>query len=178
MSENLNKYEGMFLLNNSKVPQGQGAGIRLVSSLLEKRDARIKQIDVWDERKLAYPIEHQKRGTYVLAHFEAPSASVDLIHRDVNITEGVMRALILRHGRGFPPFPKCQGEKGGRREEGAGGAGEAAEQPPRKKAAEAESVPEKVPAGAAPPEGGTSGEKAAGPAENTGPDGGGGDKAS
>jgi len=100
----MNKYEGMFLLNNSKVGTEPGSATKLVSDLLTKHGATPVRVDVWDERKLAFPIEDQKRGTYVLAHFEAEGGVVKSVTHDVNISEDIMRSLMVRHETEFPTF--------------------------------------------------------------------------
>lgn len=99
-----NKYEGMFLLNNSKISPETGGATRPVQDLLAKHGASVVRCDVWDERKLAYPIKDQKRGTYVLAHFEAPPTNVKGLSHDLNINEDIMRALLVRHELEFPTF--------------------------------------------------------------------------
>jgi small subunit ribosomal protein S6 len=50
----------------------------------------------WDERKLAYEINKQKRGTYVIAFFKAPGSAVAALERDVNLSEQVLRVLVTR----------------------------------------------------------------------------------
>jgi small subunit ribosomal protein S6 len=98
------KYEGMFLLNNGRISAEGGGATGVVDALLKKHGASVVRVDVWDERKLAYPVEDQKRATYVLAHFEAPPASIAGLNHDVNISEDVLRWLPVRHELEFPPF--------------------------------------------------------------------------
>jgi len=98
-----NKYEGMFLVNNSKLAEEAGAGVGVVTEFLEKHSCNSVRTDVWDERKLAYPIARQKRGTYVLSHFEAGGESIDSMNREITIREDIMRALFVRHEE-FPEF--------------------------------------------------------------------------
>ncbi|MSR74716.1 MAG: 30S ribosomal protein S6 [Planctomycetes bacterium] len=96
MSAKLCKYEGMFVLHNSKVNAENGGGTQLVTGLIQKHHGQPVKVDLWDERKLAYPIKDQKRATYILAHFEAPPTSVAGLSHAVNISEDVMRALVVR----------------------------------------------------------------------------------
>jgi len=98
------KYEGMFLLDNSKVKADAAECCGVVSDLLKKHGANVVKIERWDERKLAYEIRGQKRATYVLAHFEmAPEKPAEL-RGDVNLSESFLRALVLNVGEDFPPF--------------------------------------------------------------------------
>src|SRR5262249_30854153 len=38
----------------------------------------------------------QKRGTYIIAFYEGPGASVAAIERDVNLSEDIIRVLVTR----------------------------------------------------------------------------------
>ncbi len=100
----MNKYEGMFLLDHGRLKNEPQRGIDEITTILEKHGAKVVQIGRWDERKLAYEINRQKRGTYILAHFEAPIESIDEVHGDVKLSENISRALIIRLGKVFPPF--------------------------------------------------------------------------
>jgi small subunit ribosomal protein S6 len=88
-------YEGMFLVDSALAAsdwQGVNDNIR---SILEKVDAEIVSIDKWDERKLAYDIRGKSRGTYILAYFRVDGPKVAQIERSVQLSEDIIRALIL-----------------------------------------------------------------------------------
>ena len=48
------------------------------------------------KRTEAYEIRGQKRGTYILVYFKAPGKDVAHIERDCNLSERILRTLILR----------------------------------------------------------------------------------
>ncbi len=48
----------------------------------------------WEERRLAYPINNQQRGTYLLVYFNAPTAEITPINRELNMAELVMRHMV------------------------------------------------------------------------------------
>jgi ribosomal protein S6 len=62
--------------------------------MIEKHGGQIQVIKRWDERKLAYEISKQKRGTYIIAFFKAPGGAIVHIERDVSLSEEVLRVLI------------------------------------------------------------------------------------
>ena len=88
-------YEGLFLL-----PQGAaadlGGAIENVRAILSRAQAEILLLSKWDERRLAYEINGQKRGTYLLAYFKVRGSQVANIERDCNLADDVLRVLILR----------------------------------------------------------------------------------
>lgn len=88
-------YEGMFLLDPARAAKDWAETEGLVTGVLGRYGAKILIKDRWDERKLAYPVKKQRRGTYLLAYFDAPSTAVSEVRRDLLLTDGVLRFLIL-----------------------------------------------------------------------------------
>src|SRR4051794_31827196 len=87
------KYEAMFLFP----PPGTTDLEAMVASargMIERHGGTVLHIKRWDERKLAYEIRKQKRGTYIIAYYQGPGASVGAIERDVNLSEDIIRVLI------------------------------------------------------------------------------------
>lgn len=60
-----------------------GAGEVLVSRL-------------WEERRLAYAINGQRKGTYWLIYFRGPSSMLTVLNREWEINEGILRHLVLK----------------------------------------------------------------------------------
>lgn len=88
-------YEGMFLLDSARAAKDWEGTEALVTGVLTRYGAKLLIKDRWDERKLAYPVKKQRRGTYYLAYFEAPTSALAEIRRDLQLTEGVLRFLML-----------------------------------------------------------------------------------
>jgi small subunit ribosomal protein S6 len=70
--------------------------MELVRKTLAKADAEIVSIRKWDERALAYTIRRCDRGTYILTYFRADGQKIRDIERDVQLSDRIMRALILK----------------------------------------------------------------------------------
>jgi ribosomal protein S6 len=89
-------YEAMFLVDPVDAAAWDDLSKHLVE-ILERHGAEIIGLTRWDERKLAYPVATRKRGTYVLSFFGLKNGdAVSLIERDCQLSEKVLRALILR----------------------------------------------------------------------------------
>ena len=88
-------YEGMFLLDSGQAVKDWEATVAGVTSVLERYGAELLLNGKWDERKLAYSIKKQKRGTYYLAYFTAPTDAIAKIRADLTLREEVLRFLIL-----------------------------------------------------------------------------------
>lgn len=91
----LNTYEGMFLFDPSVASKWDVVESE-VGRIMERAEAELIGAKKWDERRLAYEIEHRKRGCYVLALFKARGSSIAGIERDVQLSEKVLRLLVLR----------------------------------------------------------------------------------
>jgi len=89
------QYEAMFLFGPSATADLEGA-TTLARSMIERHGGSVILIKRWDERKLAYEVNGQKRGTYIIAYFNAPGNAVGPIERDVKLNEQVLRVMITK----------------------------------------------------------------------------------
>ena len=92
-------YEGLFLVDSALAASDWQGINNVIKKAIEKNDAEIVSLNKWDERKLAYEIEGKERGTYILCYFNAPPAKITLIEREVQLSELIMRVMILRTDR-------------------------------------------------------------------------------
>lgn len=88
-------YEAMFLIGQNVAADLTGV-IQHINEILARGNAEVIAMRKWDERRLAYEIRGQKRGLYILVYFRAPGPDVAHIERDCNLSEKVLRAMILR----------------------------------------------------------------------------------
>ena len=87
-------YEGMFLVSTKDLAS-EGEALKSVQEIITKRNGVVRDIRKWDERRLAYDVGPHHRGLYLLAHFEALGDAVPEIRRDCQLSERVIRVLIL-----------------------------------------------------------------------------------
>lgn len=90
-----NMYEGLFLFPVAATADLKGT-VEHLKEILAKADARVLSLRKWDERKLAYEIKGNKRGVYFLVYFEASRDRLDGITRDCNLSERILRAMMIR----------------------------------------------------------------------------------
>lgn len=88
-------YEAMLLLDNREVRKGWQALKEQVNGVFTKHGATIKSSRRWDERRLAYAIGRQLRGTYLLNYVEADTQALTAIRRDLEYADSVLRYLVL-----------------------------------------------------------------------------------
>ena len=57
---------------------------------------QIVKVSPWGRRRLAYPIDGQREGSYHIVLFDAPAEVVAEIEHSLNITEEVMRHMVVK----------------------------------------------------------------------------------
>ncbi len=89
-------YEGMFLLDSTKVALNWDESVEQVHSILAKHNAEIVATRQWDERRLAYAIEGHKKGSFLLTYFRTEGSAIREIEADCKLNELILRDLILK----------------------------------------------------------------------------------
>jgi small subunit ribosomal protein S6 len=89
------QYEAMFLFDPGFATDFANAE-KEIRRIMDRAEAEIVLCRRWDERKLAYEVEGRKRGVYVLTYFLAEPSRIRGIERDVQLSESVLRALVLQ----------------------------------------------------------------------------------
>ena len=94
-------YETVMVFSMKQGEDGIQALIEKFKALIEKH-ATLQSVDEWGKRKLAYLINKESEGYYVLMNFEAEAEFPAELDRIYKITDGVMRSLIIRKPEGAP----------------------------------------------------------------------------
>jgi small subunit ribosomal protein S6 len=88
-------YECMCLLDNREVRKGWQPLKDAVTGLFTKHGAKILSSRRWDERRLAYAMNGQHRGTYLLIYAAIDTKNVAAIRRDMQFNDALLRSLLL-----------------------------------------------------------------------------------
>jgi len=96
----LTKYEAMFLVDTSRANREWDEVVKHIHGLIKRNGGEISKSEKWAERRLAYPILGRKRATYILVHFEGDGSGIASLQRDCQLSEVVLRVLIVRDERG------------------------------------------------------------------------------
>ncbi len=96
MSDSLSSlYEGLFLVSQSAAVDLDAATAH-IKGILARAEAEVIGLQKWDERRLAFPVKGQRRGTYFISYFKAPRTKLAALERDCNLSEQILRAMFLR----------------------------------------------------------------------------------
>ena len=95
MTEKINKYETIFVLDATKTEDEITALVEKFKSLIEA-NGEIESVDEWGKRRLAYPINDLTEGYYVLINFKSGTDFPAELERVYGITEGVIRDIVIK----------------------------------------------------------------------------------
>ena len=88
-------YECMCLLDNREVRKGWQPLKDALLAMFTKHGAKILSARRWDERRLAYAINGQSRGTYLLVYVACDTQHIAAIRRDLQFNEALLRYLLI-----------------------------------------------------------------------------------
>ena len=92
----VNEYELMYVLHPRLTPEEIEASVERISALVTDRGGEILSVDQWGRRRLAYPIDRNLEGFYVLSTFVAASDVCGPLETQLNLSEDVLRHLLIR----------------------------------------------------------------------------------
>jgi small subunit ribosomal protein S6 len=65
-----------------------------VKSWIDEAGGKVDKVDVWGKRKLAYLIQKQREGQYVLLNVALPPDATRELERNIRFLEPVMRHML------------------------------------------------------------------------------------
>lgn len=91
-----NYYEGLYILDSNKYARDPDGVVRQITDVLTEFGAEILVSRIWEERRLAYPIKKQRRGTYWLIYFKAESTKMGEIRRRLQLAPDILRFMHIK----------------------------------------------------------------------------------
>lgn len=95
----MRRYELMLVLRPDAPDERVAAIIDRTTRQITEDGGQIVKVAPWGRRRLAYPIERYRDGSYHIMVFEAPASTIAEIERSLLITEELLRHLIVRQER-------------------------------------------------------------------------------
>lgn len=91
----LRSYETIFIVSMELDEEKRNATVARIKEIIEK-NAQLESFDEWGTRKLAYPINYQKEGYYVLVKFKADPAFIEELERNYRITDDILKSIVIK----------------------------------------------------------------------------------
>ena len=93
----LKDYELVMVFSLSKGEEAVNALKTKFTDLISK-NGTLGEVEEWGKKKLAYAINYETDGYYVLINFSSDESFPAELDRVINITDGVLRSLIVAKG--------------------------------------------------------------------------------
>lgn len=90
------QYETLYVQRQECGEAQQRENNEKVRRLIEGMGAQILDLQEWGMRELAYPIQKQTRGSYVLVQYCAKAEVVKELERNLKISDDILRFVSVR----------------------------------------------------------------------------------
>ena len=92
----MRRYELMLVLKPDAPDERAAAVIDRTTRYVVASGGQIVKVAPWGRRRLAYPIDRYREGSYHIVVFESPAEAIAEMERSLQITEDVLRYLVTR----------------------------------------------------------------------------------
>ena len=89
-------YEGLFIFDSNKFARDQATLSSEIEEMITGGGGEVVVSRLWEERRLAYPIKGQRKGTYWLIYFRSPTTEIKTLNRKCELHDSVLRHLVLK----------------------------------------------------------------------------------
>jgi small subunit ribosomal protein S6 len=91
----VNSYEVVMVFSVANGDEATAALVEKFKTMITE-NATVENVDEWGKRKLAYAINDEPEGYYVLVNFSSTAEFPAELDRVLNITDGVLRSMIIK----------------------------------------------------------------------------------
>lgn len=91
----MNKYESVVIINPNVEEEALKALVERFSTLINS-DGKVEKVDELGKRKLAYEINKNKEGYYLVFNFEANPDLIKELERNYRITDEVIKFIVIK----------------------------------------------------------------------------------
>lgn len=92
----MRRYELMLVIRPDVADDKSQALVDRTTRQIVAAGGQIIKVAPWGRRRLAYPIDRHREGSYQIILFEAPPAAITELEHTLLITEEVLRHLVTR----------------------------------------------------------------------------------
>jgi len=89
-------YESVCILRPVQVETDNDRVVEKIKEILTKSGANILKLDNSGKKKLAYEIQHERKGTFITVQFEGPPTVVAELERFQRMEDQVMKFMTVR----------------------------------------------------------------------------------
>ncbi len=91
-----NVYECLFILDSNRYARDPNGVSAAIPEMIQNLKGEVLANRLWNEQRLAYPINGQRKGTYWLTYFRLESTRLAEFNRACQLNENILRNLTLK----------------------------------------------------------------------------------
>ncbi|MEW6183262.1 MAG: 30S ribosomal protein S6 [Bacillota bacterium] len=92
----MRQYEVMYILRPGPEEETLNEMVERFKTVIEEQGGAVDRIDRWGKRRLAYEIDKEREGQYVLMQLKSEAPAVKELERMFKISGDVLRHIIIR----------------------------------------------------------------------------------
>jgi small subunit ribosomal protein S6 len=89
-------YDCFFLLDSNRFNRDPGGVASSIEKKIQDHGGEILVSRLWEERKLAYPINGHNKGTYWITYFNMEGTQLTAFNRDCKLDDNILRFLVTK----------------------------------------------------------------------------------
>lgn len=95
-------YETVYILRPELNEEQINQTIERLNGIVTSGGGEVKNLERWGKKRLAYKIEKERYGHYILMHFNGEPDLVRELERNYRLSEDVMRYIVISIKKGEP----------------------------------------------------------------------------
>lgn len=89
-------YECMFIFDSNRFARDPGGVSGKIAETVEKIGGEVLASRLWNEQKLAYPINGHRKGVYWLSYVRLESTLNSKLNRELQLNDNILRHLVVK----------------------------------------------------------------------------------
>ena len=91
----MRKYEFMYILPSNLEQEAIKAEVEAAKNIITSNNSKVLDVKEWGLRELAYEIEHNRKGYYVVMNVEATKEAINEFNRIAGYSEKIIRHIVV-----------------------------------------------------------------------------------
>ena len=91
----MRKYEIMYILRSNLDQEAIKVEVEAAKNIITSNNSKVLDVKEWGLRELAYEIEHNKKGYYVVMNVEATKEAINEFNRIAGYSEKIIRHIVV-----------------------------------------------------------------------------------
>ena len=89
-------YETIFIVKTDLGDEALAERVAWVTDILTSNGAEVINVEQWGKKRLAYQVNKQRHGFYVLMHYEGDPKVVPELERNLKLSEDILKHLTVK----------------------------------------------------------------------------------